>query len=159
VRRFLGFTLVEMLIVIIVIAVLTAIAIPKFASAPLRSKEANLRHNLKLIRDAEDRCEADTGLVVKITELATKTAPLQGWIRGKMGTAWLRGPLKASDWRGPYLNGVPVNPFTGNATVDLGIESSSSVAWTNHSNQNYNSSDISFPSTILSSEGTEYRTW
>ncbi len=56
-----AFTLVELLIVIIIIAVLAAIAIPKVTQHGRRSKESSLRYNLKLMRSAVDRFYADTG--------------------------------------------------------------------------------------------------
>ncbi len=46
---------------IIIVAVLAAIAIPKVAQNARRSKEASLRYNLKLMRSAVDRFFADTG--------------------------------------------------------------------------------------------------
>ena len=155
-----GFTLVELLFVIILIAVLASVAIPKFSSTPLRSREANLKHNLKLIREAEDRCEADTGLVVPITALASRTAPSTGWPRGRMGVLWPVRALKASDWRGPYLSSIPVNPFAGNSSVTTNSTGHSpTVAWTASSGQAFNSSFVYYPSTTISSEGTAYRTW
>jgi prepilin-type N-terminal cleavage/methylation domain-containing protein len=155
-----GFTLVELLTVVILVSVLASIAIPKFSNTPLRSREANLKHNLKLIREAEDRCEADTGLVVPITALASRTAPSTGWPRGPMGVLWYPKSLKASDWRGPYLSSIPVNPFSGNATVTINSTTHSpTVAWTASSGQAFNSSFVYYPSTTISSEGTPYRTW
>jgi general secretion pathway protein G len=47
-----GFTLVELLIVIVILAVLAAIAIPKFMDSGTRSKESSLKSNLKLVRTA-----------------------------------------------------------------------------------------------------------
>lgn len=60
-RRKKGFTLVELLIVIIVIAVLAAIAVPKFARQSQLSREASLRQSLRIARLAVDRFNADTG--------------------------------------------------------------------------------------------------
>jgi general secretion pathway protein G len=56
-----AFTLVELLIVVIIVAVLAAIAVPKFAQNARLSKEASLRSNLKLMKSAVDRFFADTG--------------------------------------------------------------------------------------------------
>ena len=72
--HFRAFTLVELLVVIIIVSILAAVAIPRFSDSALKSKEATLRANLKLIREAGDRAEADTGLIVPVSALASATA-------------------------------------------------------------------------------------
>ncbi len=47
-----GFTLVELMIVVAVMSVLTAIAIPKFADMVRKSREATIKGNLGAIRGA-----------------------------------------------------------------------------------------------------------
>jgi prepilin-type N-terminal cleavage/methylation domain-containing protein len=56
-----AFTLVELLIVIIIVSILAGIAIPKFAKQSNLSKEAALRANLKIAREAVERFYNDTG--------------------------------------------------------------------------------------------------
>jgi prepilin-type N-terminal cleavage/methylation domain-containing protein len=153
-----AFTLVELLVVIVIVAVLAAIAVPKFAQSSLRSKEAALRASLKLIRDAGDRCEADTGLTVDVTALLSATPPANGWKRGQMNSNWPSRPLNPSTWHGPYLFAVPVNPVLGtNRYVTGGGDAT--TAWTHCSNQPFNTHYYYYPSANLSSAGTQYRTW
>ncbi len=45
-----GFTLVELLVVIVVLAVLAAIVLPKFMNSSTRSRESALKSDLKLLR-------------------------------------------------------------------------------------------------------------
>lgn len=158
VRKF-GFTLVELLMVIIVIAVVAAIAIPRVGNSTLRNKEAALRANLRLLREAGDRCEADTGVTVTIPQLASRTAPATGWVRGRMGDNWAVKAINSSDWKGPYIDAVPVNSFTGTTTYTGGATSSTTISWTHFSAQNFNSSYYYYPSTSVSSVGSAYRTW
>jgi prepilin-type N-terminal cleavage/methylation domain-containing protein len=60
-RQRLGFTLVEMLMVIIVVAVISAIAIPKVSQQIQLAKERSLRVQLRIARIAVERFYNDTG--------------------------------------------------------------------------------------------------
>lgn len=56
-----GFTLLELIIVITVIGILAAIAIPNLLLIPIRAKEAVLKTNLREIRESLERHYADQG--------------------------------------------------------------------------------------------------
>jgi len=60
-RQRFGFTLVEMLMVIIVVAVISAIAIPKVSQQIQLAKERSLRSQLRIARIAVERFYNDTG--------------------------------------------------------------------------------------------------
>ena len=56
-----GFTLVELLVVISIIAVLLTLAVPRYFSSVEKSKEAVLRENLVLVRDSLQKYYSDKG--------------------------------------------------------------------------------------------------
>ena len=56
-----GFTLIELLVVMSIIALLLAVAVPRYFHSVTRAREAVLKENLTLIRDALDKHYADTG--------------------------------------------------------------------------------------------------
>jgi general secretion pathway protein G len=56
-----GFTLVELLVVMAVLATLLTIVVPRYHSSVHRSKEAVLKENLYQLRDAIGKYHADKG--------------------------------------------------------------------------------------------------
>jgi general secretion pathway protein G len=56
-----GFTLVELMVVLAVIALLLTIAVPRYLTSVDRAKEAVLRENLYQMRDALQKYYADKG--------------------------------------------------------------------------------------------------
>ena len=56
-----GFTLVELLVVLSIIALLLSLAAPRYFQHVERAKEAVLRENLATLRDALDQYHADKG--------------------------------------------------------------------------------------------------
>lgn len=56
-----GFTLVELLVVLAIVAVMVTMAIPRYYGQLDASKESVLRENLRATRDVLDRFYGDTG--------------------------------------------------------------------------------------------------
>ncbi len=80
-----GFTLIELLVVMAILATLLSIAAPRYFESLDRAKEAALRADLVVMRDAIDKYRADTGrLPESLQDLATRR----------------------------YLRSVPVDPLT-----------------------------------------------
>lgn len=56
-----AFTLIELLVVLAIMATLLSIAAPRYFDSLERAKEAALRTDLRLLREAIDKHRADTG--------------------------------------------------------------------------------------------------
>ena len=56
-----GFTLIELLVVMTIIALLVAVAVPRYLGGLEKSKEAALRQTLAVTRDALDKYYGDNG--------------------------------------------------------------------------------------------------
>lgn len=110
-RRYRAFTLVELLIVIVVLAVLAAIVIPKFSDSSARGKESSLKTDLKLVRNAVELFKNDTGAYpAALSDLAATAAPASG-----KDSAAATKTITAADFKGPYLTSVPTDPVSGSA--------------------------------------------
>ena len=135
-----AFTLVELLIVIIVIAVLAAIAIPKFVNSSERSKEASLHSDLKLVRNAIATFQNDTNAYpASLSDIAAIAAPANG-----IDPTGAPLAIVPTTWHGPYITSVPTDPVSGNAlTYSV---ASGTVGQVNSSASGSDSSGVPFSS-------------
>ena len=107
-RQASGFTLVEVLIVVVIMAVLAATIIPQFADSTTDAKVSTLKFNLHTLRSQIElyRTHHDGKLPsATLIELTKSTN-----VSGTQGTG-TNFPF------GPYLRTLPDNPFTNVNTV------------------------------------------
>lgn len=97
-----AFTLVEMLLVLVILAVLAAIVIPKFSGRSQQAKITAAQSQIASMEMALDSYEVDTG----------------SYPKGNNGlNALVQMPSGVQNWRGPYLKkGIPADPW-GNAYI------------------------------------------
>ena len=107
-----GFTLVEILIVVVILGILAAIVIPQFSQASLEARESSLKSDLQAIRS-----QIELYKIQHLEELPTVAnfATVMTTVTNLAGTAWAAGDGTAY---GPYMRAVPDNPFTNGNTVD-----------------------------------------
>ncbi len=118
-----GFTLVELLVVMAIIALLLALAAPRYFKSVNRAEEAVLKENLTLMRDAIDKFYADTGkyppdleeLVKKRYLRKVPDDPIAG-----SATAWIVVPPDNPEKGGVYdvHSGAPGNSLSGTPYVE-----------------------------------------
>ncbi len=72
-----GFTLLELMIVVAIIGILTAVAIPRFQRAPQKAREAVLKTNLHTMREAFDQYFADKAAYPESLEVLVE----EGYLR------------------------------------------------------------------------------
>lgn len=91
-RRHAGFTLVELMVVMAIVALLLTIALPRYFDGLQRAKEASLRQDLNILRDNLDKYYSDKGV---------RPMTLEDLVNAR------------------YLRGMPIDPITERADTWL----------------------------------------
>ena len=130
-RRRSGFTLVELLVVMAIIGILTAIAVPQLAKTPVRAREAALKENLYTFRTCIDQYFADKGHYPE---------SLQALVTER------------------YVRKIPVDPFTKSAdTWEVTMEEPD--ASETSPDRPPGIIDVKSGSKAIALDGTAYNTW
>ena len=122
-----GFTLVEILIVVVILGILAAIVIPQFTQASSEAKENSLCSDLQTLRSQIElyKCQHNDvnptlanfeGQMVYTTDIAGN---VNGTSKQRTGVYQF----------GPYLERVPANPFTTSDNVVAWDASATTDGW------------------------------
>ena len=92
-----AFTLIELLLVIVILGILAAIVVPKFANRGEQARQAAAKTQIGAFSTALSAFEVDNGY----------------YPRGKDGLlSLIKQPSDAPSWKGPYLDGsIPNDPW------------------------------------------------
>ncbi len=117
-----GFTLIEILIVVIILGILAAIVIPQFTNASEDARRTSMRNQLQTMRGTVELYRVEHRDVPPL--LVT-----DGWAVVTAKTD-IGGDVVATGTLGPYLPAPVVNPMTNSSTiVAVGTGASTSNGW------------------------------
>jgi len=124
-----GFTLVEILIVVIILGILAAIVIPQFTSASQDARKNSLTSQLQTLRS-----QLELYKLQHLDQLPTNliaSTPAWDQLVNRTNKDGTTGTDPANFPFGPYLQGAPVNSlngYTGLTTVSADVTAGASVS-------------------------------
>jgi len=106
-KRTSGFTLVEILIVVVILGILAAIVVPQFTSASESARSSSMSSTLQTIRSQLE--------LYQVQHNGDYPTLAQMWTNLTEATD-IDGATDGTDDFGPYLQKAPDNPFTNGST-------------------------------------------
>jgi general secretion pathway protein G len=112
-----GFTLVEILIVVVILGILAAIVIPQFSDASEEAKLSSLVSDLQTIRSQIQlyKIQHNGNLPGAGTATVVEAMTMYTTVVGALATT--QAPDPNGGVYGPYLQKIPTNPFNDSAVV------------------------------------------
>ncbi len=145
-----GFTLVELLIVVIILGILASVVIPQFSTASSDANSSAVMADLQTFRSQLQLYAAQHG-----GAYPTSTAQLTGYTDATGAT---NATFTTTFMYGPYLLAIPSNPYTGVNTVTIVTTAWAAPIVMTHGWW-YNSDTGQFqcyvPDTVLTTNGTQ----
>jgi general secretion pathway protein G len=111
-RHSAGFTLIEVLIVVVILAVLAGVIIPRYLTTADDAKQSSLKHNLHVME-----AQLEVYRVQHLTRYPTiidNGLPQMTSATNSAGDIGIAGPQYPL---GPYLLEAPMNPYDGSKKV------------------------------------------
>ena len=116
-----GFTLVEILIVVVILGILAAIVIPQFTSASTDARQNSLTSQVQTLRSQIELYKLQhTTDASELFKTATSDATTWQELVSATGKATAVIPPGTETTCGPYLQTVPVNNVTSKSGVFVG---------------------------------------
>jgi len=109
-----GFTLVEILIVVVILGILAAIVIPQFTEASTEAKLATLRCDLQTLRSQIEMYK------IQHNDIPPGLASFEDQMTGYTDIDGIVQGAADPNTYGPYLQQIPTNPFNDDDTVVAG---------------------------------------
>jgi general secretion pathway protein G len=142
-----GFTLVEILIVVVILGILAAIVIPQFTEASTEARESSLKTDLQTLRSMIELYSVQhldvNPTLLNFANQMTQQSDINGTVPPAAGMTAL----------GPYLQQIPTNPFnTLNTLENSGTAGDGGAGW----EYDENTGEIHADDTLSTPDGTAH---